>query len=412
MNPFRKLFKREGTSSQMTIVTSTDVLGREVMVNDPTQAMKIAAVYRAVNLISNGVASLTLQYKRFNVFKKYFYVDNDVFVGKRMNYLLTIQPNARMNAFDFWKAAVCQILLRGNAYIYPVKDQYDDVSELILLSNGCVAYDAVANTYQVYDYYNGISGRFTSADIIHLKNYSDDGYTGMSTISYAAKVLGIAATSDSETLNRFASGGRYKAIISNNHSVKGFGEHQDSEIKSAAEDFERELRSGKDIISIPGDVTVNNMNMTSADMQFLDSRKFTIREIARFFNVPACKLMDDSNNVYGSAEMANLSFYSEALQPITTTIEREFNSKILGMARCQSYKFEYNLTSLFALDRKGMAEWNMSRLQTGQVSVNDLRRESGMEPVGSEGDELYMSVNLAPLGSQKLSGAPTDNGNE
>jgi hypothetical protein len=35
--------------------------------------------------------------------------------------------------------------------------------------------------------------------------------------------------------------------------------------------------------------------------------------------------------------------------------------------------------------------------------VNDLRRERDVEPV-DKGDDVYLSVNLAPIGSVKLNG--------
>ena len=145
------------------------------------------------------------------------------------------------------------------------------------------------------------------------------------------------------------------------------------------------------------------LSMTSADMQFLESRKFTIREIARFFNVPPSKLMDDSNSNYKSVEVSNIAFYSEALQPIVEEIEREFTAKLLNVATYQDYKYSFNLRSLYALDLESKAKWDSSRLQNGMVSVNDLRRENDIEPT-EKGDEVYLSVNFAPLGSAKLSG--------
>ncbi len=59
--------------------------------------------------------------------------------------------------------------------------------------------------------------------------------------------------------------------------------------------------------------------------------------------------------------------------------------------------------SLYALDLDSKAKWDKARLDNGQASVNDLRRESDKIPV-DKGDDVYLSVNLAPLGSAKLSG--------
>jgi HK97 family phage portal protein len=400
--------KREATPTDVkkSLVSVADYRENVVAVNTPDKALKIAAVYRAVNLISNGLAILPMHYKRWNSALRYFVMDETP-AGQRINYMIGTQPNDRMDAFHFWKQVVCQILLLGNAYIVPERNTYGEPERLILCTPGTVLYDVFMNNYYITDTYNGIYGYYSSRDVIHLKNMSFDGYIGVSTICFAARTMGIAATGDEETLKRFATGGRFKAILSNNNTVQGFGKYQDKQLEGAAEDLNAALRSGQDIISLPGDVKPTPISMSSSDMQFLDSRKFTIREIARIFNVPAAKLMDDSNTVYGTAEANNLAFYSEALQPIIADIEAEFRAKLLGPDQYRNRKYCFDIANLFALDRKSQAEWMKSRLETGVASVNDLRREMDAPPT-EDGDDVFVSVNLAPLGSEKLNGKPSN----
>lgn len=409
-------FKREAvTTAKTTSVESADYRQNVVYANTPDMAMKISAVYRAVNLISSGLATLRLEYKRKDRVKGYFKVyDNGS--GKILNYLLGVEPNNRMNSYTMFKNLVAGILLRGNAYIYPERDELGNISALYLLSPDSVVHDIYTNMYHVTDTINGIYRTLYSWEILHFKNMSrDGGYTGVSTIRYAAQTLGIAATADTETLKRFATGGRFKAILKNSTSVRGFGEYQDDQLKGHGSDLQDAINRGDDILVVKGDAEVSPLSMTSADMQFLESRKFTIREIARFFNVPPSKLMDDSNSNYKSVEVSNIAFYSEALQPIVEEIEREFAAKLLNVHTFLDYKFTFNLRSLYALDLESKAKWDSSRLQNGQCSVNDLRRENDIEPV-DKGDDVYLSVNFAPLGSAKLSGEPTSsasgNGND
>lgn len=409
-------FKREAvTTAKTTSVESADYRQNVVYANTPDMAMKISAVYRAVNLISSGLATLRLEYKRKDRVKGYFKVyDNGS--GKILNYLLGVEPNNRMNSYTMFKNLVAGILLRGNAYIYPERDELGNISALYLLSPDSVVHDIYKNMYHVTDTINGIYRTLYSWEILHFKNMSrDGGYTGVSTIRYAAQTLGIAATADTETLKRFATGGRFKAILKNSTSVRGFGEYQDDQLKGHGSDLQDAINRGDDILVVKGDAEVSPLSMTSADMQFLESRKFTIREIARFFNVPPSKLMDDSNSNYKSVEVSNIAFYSEALQPIVEEIEREFAAKLLNIHTFLDYKFTFNLRSLYALDLESKAKWDSSRLQNGQCSVNDLRRENDIEPV-DKGDDVYLSVNFAPLGSAKLSGEPTssasNNGND
>lgn len=400
-----KIFKREAVAveAQPKTAVGADYKQNVVWANTPTRAMKIAAVFRAVNLISSGLATLKLEYKRKDRYKGYFKLDDSI-GGKRLNYLLSVRPNDRMNVSVFLKNLVAQILLQGNAYVVPTRNIYNDIDGLYLLKPGSVTHDVQTNTYRVYDDVNMIFGLFQASEILHFKNISNDGgYTGVSTISYAALTLGIAATSDSETLKRFATGGRFKAILKNNTSVKGFGEYQDDQLKNHGADLQDAINRGDDILAVKGDVEVSPLSMSSADMQFLESRKFTIREIARFFNVPPSKLMDDSNSNYKSVEVSNIAFYAEALQPIVTEIEREFSAKLLNEWNYQDYKFCFDLSALYALDLESKARWDKNRLENGIVSVNDLRRERDVEPV-DKGDDVYLSVNLAPIGSVKLNG--------
>lgn len=402
------LFKRETTGATATAkgVEAADYKQNVVYANSPNTAMKVAAVFRAVNLISSGLAAMHIQYKRKDRVKDYFKMYNEG-EGKLMNYLLSVQPNERQNAHVMFKNLVAQILLRGNAYVYPRRSVLGSVEALYLLTPGSVEYDKFTNTYSVSDTINNIYGTLGANEILHFKNVSmDGGYTGLSTVHYAALTLNIAATSDSETLKRFATGGRFKAILRNSASVKGFGEYQDDQLSKHGSDLQDALNRGDDIITVRGDAEVSPLSMSSADMQFLESRKFTIREIARFFNVPPSKLMDDTNSNYKSVEVSNIAFYSEALQPIVSEIEREFSAKLLESWNYTDYKYCFDMKSLYALDLESRAKWDKSRLENGQCSVNDLRKENDIEPV-EKGDDVYLSVNYAPIGSAKLSGEST-----
>ena len=408
------LFRREVISEKESTKKSSsggDYKQNVVYVTSAEAAMKIAAVYRAVNLISSSVASLTLQYKRKDRAKDYFKLYNDG-DGRLINYVLSVRPNERMNSFVMVKKAVSMILLQGNAYIYPRKNRYGGVEKMYLCTPGSVAYDMYKNVYVINDVVNQIFETVEADDIIHLKNVSrDGGYTGVSTITYAATTLGIAATADNETLKRFATGGRFKAILQNNTSIIGVGAYQDKQMEGLSEDLQEALNRGDDILNLKGDGTLTPISMSSADMQFLENKKFTLREIARFFNVPPSKLMDDSNANYKSVEVSNIAFYTEALQPIVTEIEKEFTAKLLSVDTYQDYKFKFDLSSLYALDLDSKAKWDKARLDNGQASVNDLRRESDKMPV-NKGDDVYLSVNLAPLGSAKLSGETSENSND
>ena len=195
--------------------------------------MHIAAVYRCVNVLADSVANLPMQ-----CMKK----SGDIFVedgDSELYELMNVQPSPTMSAVDFWQMIVRYLLLRGNAYIIPVADRLHPelVDRLVLVAPESVSHDTITDTYVVNDLVQGISGVYDESDIIHIKNYSLDGKTGLSTLSYAAKTSNIASTADDETLSRFSNGGGVRGLVSNaSSSVRGFGEYQDDELRRLSTD--------------------------------------------------------------------------------------------------------------------------------------------------------------------------------
>lgn len=353
--------------------------------------LNIGAVYRCVEILSNGVATLPLLYfkERNGVFR----TDTDA----RLHYLLAVQPNENTGAFDFWAQVVRYMLLHGNAYIVP---QYDaasmDISRLILCSPGSVAHDTLNDTYTVTDTVNGLTGTYTEDEIIHIKNYTRDGKHGLSTLAFARSAVEIAKAGDQETLNRFANGGNVRGIVSNDTSVRGFGEYQDNELKKTATDLDERFRTGARIVSLPGQVQFSALSINSTDMQFLETRKFTVREICRFFNVPPRLVYDTTAENYKTAEMANVAFLSNSLNPILRKIEVELLRKLVPFALYGKRKIQFDRRSLYACDLDSKVKYQAQTIAAGIYTVNEWRKEENRQPVEG-GDTVLISANLRKL---------------
>lgn len=355
------------------------------------EALSVATAYRCVNLLSESVASLPLIYKRLK---------GDIFVDdatSRLSYLLTVEPVPDINAFDFWKTVIQYILLRGNAYIVPVYDPITmDFARLALVDPSTVSYDAFNGTYTIFDLYAGISGKYDESEVIHLKNYSRDGRNGLSTLGFARTVLDIATAGDSETRNRFVNGGNVRGIISNDTSIRGFGEYQDEQLNKTATDVDGRFRSGERIVSLPGQVQFSPISLSSTDMQFLESRKFTVRDICRFFNVPPSFVYDDTSNNYKSAEMANAAFLSTSLNPLLRKIEIEMLRKLVPPSLALKRKFEFDRFGFNACDLDSKVKYQAQTIAAGLYTVNEWRRKEN-KPAVKGGDTVLVSANLKAI---------------
>ncbi len=350
--------------------------------------MQVATVYRCVKLLSESVANLPMQFMRL---KDGIFIEDR---NSRFWYLLNVQPDYTVNAFDFWRRLVQEILTEGNAYIVPIYNPVSlEVDRLVLCGRGTVSHDTINDTYTVNDNTNALFGEYDESDIIHIKGLTgQNSKVGVSVLEYARLTTEIATTGDTETRNRFANGGNVRGIVSNDTSVRGFGEYQDKQLEKTAENIDSRFQNGERVVSLPGQVDFKQISLTSTDMEFLGTRKFTVREICRFFGVHPSFVFDDTSNNYKSAEQANVAFLSHTLAPLLRCIEVEFLRKLIAPTLCGKRKFEFSKQGLYACDLEGRTRYRNSLLQMG-TTVNEIRHMDNLPPVEG-GDTVLVSANL------------------
>lgn len=372
-------------------------------------AMAISTVYRCVELLSNKLASLPMLYQRMK---------GDVFVEdftSNLPYLLRVQPNPYQTAFDFWKLLACQVLLKGNAYVFPLRDKATyEVIALILVNPDAVTHNTLTDTYTFNDHVAGVSGTYREDEIIHIKGYSEDGKTGLSVITHARITTAIASSSDKEILNRFSNGGAVKGFVSNDTSVKGWGELADKQLDKLSKDIENKFRGGRDIVAIHGSAKFQQMAMSSADMQFLESKRFNVIEICRWFGVsPALCYAEGSN--YKTAELADTELLADTLGPFLTRIENEFLRKlVMSPALWMKRRFYFDRRLLYACDMLSRADYQKKTIETGVYTINEWR-EFENKPKIEGGDSVLVSANIKSLDqllAESKQSKPTENSEE
>ncbi len=315
-----------------------------------------------------------------------------------------------MSAFDFWSQAVQYTTLLGNGYIVPVRHHVTGEIERFLLPHPtCVAYDSIHGTYYVNDTQSGFCDTLLSPDIIHIRNTSFDGLHGVGLIAWAHQTLSITATGDEETRQRFANGGNVRGIVSNDPDpMSGFGEYADTQLSKLASQTDGLFRTGRRVISMPGRAKFDALSSTSADMQFLETRKFSVLEICRFFRVPPSFIFADTSSNYKSAENAVLDLRQNAINPLLCRIEGELTRKLIGEKDFRKRRIRFDRSALSACDSDAQMKYLGSRIQNGIDTINEARLAQNKPPV-PDGDTVLVSANLKTIGQLIENPNKTDN---
>lgn len=408
---------------EQTDQTTTAVVGQVkggsfeenvVRVRSQQAALTISGVYRAVSLRADTIAMMDMQYQRRDTEHDNFVIDMGVSLrpsyGTRINWLLRKKPNPLMTATSLFKQMTIDRMMRGNAFVY-IERSLTDGEPLALWLARCTAYDPVNGLYTL-SYLSDRGYRLvktTRENVIHWANTfrDDDGFWGISTLQYAFKTLSLIATNQKQSLDTAAKGGRVKLIIGEERPAQGagtlsFGRFNKGESNRYAAEINARIYE-QDVVALQNLEKVQNISMTAADMQMIEQLNMGLDDVARYFSVPRPLLMLDSNSHYTTPTAATQEFL-RSIQPDAQELEDEFDTKLLSIYDYGRRRFHLCEQPLFRLDPETAAKVAKAKMEAGICTVNENRRDFDM-PTVEGGDIVYVSTNLAELGSPKLSGA-------
>ena len=378
-------------------------------VRDPQLALSVSAVYRAVELRAKTEAQFAIQYQRLNAAGGN-YVPDMWGNGRNINYLLQVQPNPISTASSLIEQVVIRRLLLGNSFVYIERDGWGDPVALWLAE--CGGYDQITSTYALtYLDDHGIAMKIDAPreDVLHFPNTFRyyDGFWGISTIQYAYDTLSLIKTESNQALETAAKGGRMKLIVGEDKPANGVGTlaygllNKEQIDKYAAELNDKVYQ--QDVVGIRGLNALHNISMTSADMQLMEHMNMGLDDVARFFGTPRPMLMLDTNSHYTTYTNATLEYLQRTVQPDVTEMEQELNRKLLRREDYGKRRIHMCEQPLLRLDKEAQAKVDQLQLQTGAATVNEIRAQYD-RPSVEGGDIIYVSTNLAELGSEKLRG--------
>ena len=371
-------------------------------------ALRIATYYRCLSLRANTMAQLTCQYQRLDKAGGNF-VENNFGMFGALNYLLQVEPNPLTTAFDFWRQVEINTVADGNAFAWIERDLDGWPKRFWLANSG--TYNMIDNTFNLT--YNAPGGQKTvtakARDVLHIPNVfkRKGSILGISTLQYAREMLTLSSTLDKNALETAAKGGRMKLLIGEEKPASAagtlaFGMFDKKQMEKYAAEIQDKLY-GNDVVAMRGLDKIQNISMSAADMQLFDQRQFGVAEICRVMDTPRSLAMDGSNSSYKTPEADRLDFLMNCIQPKRRLLENELIRKLLLPEDFSKRRIHLCELPLMMVDKKGQATIDKMNLETGSMTVNEIRKQYDM-PAVEGGDTVYVSTNLAELGSEKLRG--------
>ena len=307
--------------------------------------------------------------------------------------VLNLKPNSKYNHFNFMKMLIESVILKGNGYAYIERDENLNVVALHYIDSDWVTPIIQADGSVKY-IVHGMSQAIDSINMIHLFQHIDETFRGISTIKYADMTLQGVHAAESHSSNFFKSGAGLMGVL------KSSAPMTNEQKRQAAESWRLSITNsqGGGVAILPQGLDYQPISISPEDAQLLETRKYSLSEVARFFNISPTKLFDYSNVSYSTLEQTSLSYLMDTVLPYTQMLEDEFALKLFKPSEVGKIMVDFDYSVLIQTDKTTEAEYYSKLLTNGILTVNDIRSKMGLEPSMEQGaDNHWIQISYATL---------------
>lgn len=401
LSTFRRMFGRDQTPGPADDFwyhpVSRSYAGVKV---NPESAMQSTAVIGCVRVIAESIAGLPLVLYRRRGDKRKRETNHEI------SKLISTKPCAWMTSFEWREMMTAFVLLRGNAYAQKLVTRRGELVGLNPLNPANMTPKLNSEKGEI-EYFYKIQGRqevrLSQDEVFHIKGYTTDGVTGISVIAMAGTAIGLSIAAEQYGAKVFTNDATPGGILK--HPAK-LSDDAHKRIQKSWQDAHSGIDNAHKVAIVEEGMDWTKVGMTSEDVQFIDSRKFQVEEIARMFRVPPHMIQDLSRATFSNIEHQALSFVQYTLLPWLRRWEGVINTRLIPEDEQETLFSEFLVDGLLRGDIQARYNAYQVGRQNGWLSANDIRRLENMEPLKGEQGEIYVvqaqMVDLEKLASGEL----------
>lgn len=385
------------------ILTLSNPSGWELAGGGEESALKVSAVYRAVNFCAETISVMP------------FYIMDEAtrehIDDHHLLEVLKMRPNEAMTPSVYKRLMEANRLLRGSGYAYIGRNSRTGrVDELLPLVPDLVHPWTDADGHLHYAYTDPRSGKVFGLlphQIVHYKAFTLDGIHGISPLTYARDVIAKDRIAKAYERALYSNGGRPSGVLYTESDLGGKEAVQDADGNIQMVSKKELVRQAWERVHSGGDKAFRTavldlglkyqpIAMNNSDAQFVESNEITIADIARFFGVPLHVLMTGKQSYESNLQNRVEYVQTTALATVTACEEEDTFKLLSGPDRAKAYRIRRNMNAALRGDAESRSKYYQTMHQIGAYSVNDILALEDRPNVPG-GNVHQASLNYVPL---------------
>lgn len=362
---------------------------------DEETALQISVVWRCVRILSEVISSLPI--KVFEVTDGEGYKEVNDQPNNPLWFVLTQSPN-RYQTTQEWLETMClNLVLHGNSFAQIERNNKGELTGLLPLPAQNMEVRLLADGSRAYFLHNSAQGRVSAIaeqNILHIKLFGN-GIVGLSPLGYAKSSMGLAQSAEEYSAKFFVNGGKPSGVLTID---KVLNKDQRTQIREQFASLTEGSENSHRMFILEAGVKYQAIQANPDELQMIESRRFQVEDISRFFGVPLFLLNSTENSTtWGSGlEQIMTGFYLLTLRPYLTRFEQCFRKQVMTAQQRRRYRVEFDFDDLLRADSTTRANLDQKLVASAINTINEVRAKRNLPPVEG-GDQPLVQGAYVPL---------------
>jgi len=365
------------------------------IVVDEAKALTYSACWAATMLLSSSEGMLPLK-----LFKKLGGGGSEIADYHPVYRLIHSRPNPEMTSMMYRSSRTAQQVNRGNAYSEIERDDGGTPINLWPIHASRIPSRNIVREHGKIVYLvnndDGSKTKIRAENMLHVPSpISEDGIIGIGVVTQARLTIGAGIAEETQAASYFGNGGRPSYTI----------EGMNFKSKEDREDFRRQwmevhggpANNGKPAI-LPKDTKLHALQFSAEDSQFIESRQFSIEDVARWYGVPPHLIGHLLRATYSNIEHLSLEFVKYSLMRWLVLWEQEINRKLLTENEQKRFFARHVVDALERGDLASRTAALKDQFFNGKINLDEWRALDEENPIpGGAGKIHFVQQAMIPV---------------
>lgn len=310
-----------------------------------------------------------------------------------------VRANENMTPFMCARTVMSNAFWHGFGAVWNRRDGGGRLTERIPLPTDCCTIKQDPETKRYYWHYSvdGVERTFSGYELSFLFFESYDGIRGRGMLAMARETISAEGSAQQYGRKFYQNGAMISGIVEVDTDLLPEGRER---IRQQFSQFSLMADDAFKVAVLDRGYKYTPLGLSQQDAQYIESRSFSVEEVARFSGIPKA-MLQSGKEAYNSNQQQRLAFVTDTLLPYVTQWEQENTCKaLLPRDRERGVYFKGNLAALMRGDDAARASFYSTMIEHAVMSPDECRALEERNPVpGGLGQRFLVTKNLGSLES-------------